>query len=128
MYLIFINKVGKNFDNDIIYEFLFSETTKNIDGDEWDTYPAMGRPNPPLKKFISSVGVIKTKIELKLIQESSEFCMWDAVDGLISLGWENVEGYDTYPEKRLFFTFGEELNKVKDKLYEYDIHVDYKTI
>jgi hypothetical protein len=51
--------------------------------------------------------------------------MWDAVDGIIALGWENMENYDEYPEKRLFFTFGEEFNSVEDKLYEKDLVIRY---
>jgi hypothetical protein len=52
--------------------------------------------------------------------------MWDAVDGIIALAWENMEGYDDYPEKRLFFSFGETLSSVEDKLYEKDMVIKYE--
>jgi hypothetical protein len=61
----------------------------------------------------------------KKVQESDSFAVWDAVDGIVALGWENMEGYDEYPEKRLFFTFGEEISSVEDKLYEKDMVINY---
>ena len=53
------------------------------------------------------------------------FAMWDAVDGIVAMSWENMEGYDEYPEKRLFFSFGEDIESVNDKLYEKDIVLNY---
>jgi hypothetical protein len=41
------------------------------------------------------------------------------------MAWENMEGYDDYPEKRLFFSFGEDIKSVNDKLYEKDIVLNY---
>ena len=34
LYLIYINMVGKDYKDNYIYEFIFSDTIKNIDGDE----------------------------------------------------------------------------------------------
>ena len=51
--------------------------------------------------------------------------MWDAVDGIIAMAWENLEGYDEYPEKRLFFEFGEKIDSVESKLYEKDMVLSY---
>jgi hypothetical protein len=41
------------------------------------------------------------------------------------MSWENMEGYDEYPEKRLFFSFGEDIESVNDKLYEKDMVLNY---
>ena len=43
--------VGKNYEGKFLYEFIFSNTTKNIDGDEWDTFPASGRPEAVQEGF-----------------------------------------------------------------------------
>ena len=107
MNLVYINKIGQNWKGNYIYEFLFSDTLEDIDGDGWDSYPSSGNPEPPENKFIKKSGSLTTTLKLDLVQESDSFAMWDAVDGIIALGWENMEGYDEYPEKRLFFTFGE---------------------
>jgi hypothetical protein len=60
-----------------------------------------------------------------LVQQSDTFSVWDAVDGVIALGWENIDEYDEYPEIRLWFKFGEEIKTVNDKLYEKDIVLEY---
>ncbi len=116
MFLIYINKIGKNWKDEFMYEFIFSDDIEDIDGDEWDSYPASGNPSPPHVKFIKKVGTLTTNLNLDVIQNSESFAIWDSVDGVISMAWENLDGYDEYPETRLFFKFGEEINSVEDKL------------
>tara|TARA_R100000805_G_C3529791_1_gene48922 strand:+ start:56 stop:454 length:399 start_codon:yes stop_codon:yes gene_type:complete len=125
MKLVYINKVGQNWKGNFIYEFLFSDILTDIDGEGWDAYPASGNPESPSEKFIKKSGVLTTDLKLDLIQESDSFAMWDAVDGIIAMAWENLEGYDEYPEKRLFFEFGEEMDSVESKLYEKDMILIY---
>ena len=66
-----------------------------------------------------------TEIKLNMVQESDSFAMWDAVDGIIALAWENLDGYDEYPESRLFFAFGEDVKSIETKLYEKDLVLNY---
>ena len=70
-------------------------------------------------------GTQMSELKLDVIQESDSFAMWDAVDGIIAMAWENLEGYDEYPEKRLFFEFGEKIDSVESKLYEKDMVLSY---
>jgi hypothetical protein len=125
MFLIFINKIGKNWKDEFIYEFIFSNSIDDIDGDEWDSYPAAGNPSPPNIEFIKKVGTLMTTLNLDVIQNSESFSIWDSVDGVISMAWENLDGYEDYPETRLFFKFGESINSVEDKLYERDLILKY---
>ena len=125
MKLVYINKIGRNWKGNYIYEFLFSDTLKDIDGEGWDSYPSSGNPEAPEGKFIKETGLLNTILKLDLVQESDSFAMWDAVDGVVSMAWENMEGYEDYPEKRLFFSFGENIKSVNDKLYEKDIVLNY---
>lgn len=125
MKLIYINKVGKEWNGTYVYEFLFSNSIENVDGDEWDSVPASGRPEPPHPEFVKSFGVLKTDIKFNLVQESDTFALWDAVDGIVALGWEDVDDYDVYPESRLWFKFGSDINEVNDKLYERDLVLEY---
>jgi len=121
MYLVYINKVGDNWINSTVYEFLFAENIDDVDGIDWDMYPAAGQPRPPDKALVNAVGILNSELELDLIQESDSFAVWDAVDGLISLGWENLSNHTEYPDNRLHFRFGEEMTSVRDKLYEMDM-------
>jgi len=123
-YLIYINEIGKNYKKEFVYEFLFSNTIENIDGEDWDEYPAGGKPQPPDISLIYTVGKLTSDIKLDVIQNSDTFSVWDAVDGVVSMAWENIDEYDEYPEKRLCFKFGETLNDVKDKLYGIDIKLE----
>ena len=121
LYLIYVNHVGKNYKGNHIYEFLFSDTTSGIDGEDWDTFPASGRPEPPHEIFIKYVGKLDSNLKLDVVQNSDTFAVWDAVDGVIALAWENVNAYDSYPEHRLCFKFGESVKEVENKLYEKDL-------
>ena len=125
MKLVYINKIGQNWKGNYIYEFLFSDVVKDIDGEGWDSYPSSGNPEPPEGRFVKKTGQLNTTLKLDLVQESDSFAMWDAVDGVVAMAWENMEGYDEYPEKRLFFSFGEDIESVNDKLYEKDIVLNY---
>jgi hypothetical protein len=124
--LIYINLVGKDYKDNYIYEFIFSDTIVDVDGESWDTFPASGRPEPPHNRFIKSVGRLESEVIIDVIQNSDTFAVWDAVDGVIALGWENVNEYETYPEYRLIFKFGESMKKVNTMLYEKDLILDYK--
>ena len=118
--------VGKNYEGNYLYEFIFSDTTDNIDGEDWDTFPASGRPEAPHDHFIKRVGRLESELKLDVIQNSDTFAVWDAVDDVIALAWENINAYDSYPDKRLCFKFGEKLKSVEEKLYEKDLILTYK--
>lgn len=128
LYLIFVNEVGKNWKGEFIYEFLFSDSIEGVDGEEWDEFPAAGKPEPPHKQHIHTVARLKSELRFDTVQFSDTFCVWDAVDGIIALAWENVDDYDEYPEKRMFFKFGETLKEIEDKFYEHDIILDVKKV
>jgi hypothetical protein len=125
LFLIYVNMVGKDYKGNLIYEFIFSDTTNNIDGEQWDVFPASGRPEPPHDNFIKNVGRLESELNLEVIQNSDTFAVWDAIDGVIALAWENINAYDAYPEKRLCFKFGETLEDVEAKLYEKDLILNY---
>jgi hypothetical protein len=118
--------VGKNYENKFIYEFIFSNSIENIDGNDWDTFPASGRPEPPHNNFIKKVGRLESELKLDVIQNSDTFAVWDAIDGVIALAWENINSYESYPDNRINFRFGEDIKSVEEKLYEKDLILEYK--
>jgi hypothetical protein len=69
--------------------------------------------------------MISNTLNLDLIQHSSVYALWDAVDNIVCLAWENISDYDTYPDKRLAFMFGEPMQTTIDKLYEKDITLEF---
>lgn len=128
LYLIYVNEVGETWDGHIVYEFLFSDTIQDIDGVSWDVYPAAGNPEPPRPDFVKAVGKMISEYKLVLIQNSDTFAIYDAIDGVVALAWEDLTGYEEYPEVRMCFKFGEASKSVIDKLYENDITLELKVM
>ena len=122
-YLIFVNGLGPNYKGDNLYEFIFSDEL-DVWGEFWESKPCNGYPTPPDLKYIKKVGVLKnTDVKLELIQNSDFFCMIDAMDDVVALGWESDE---VQGQKRMVFRFGEEEQKIKDKLYERDLILEFE--
>ena len=124
--LIYVHQVGHDYLDSYIYQFIFSNTIEGIDGEGWDSYPAGGNPYPPSKDVIKQVGKIEGETKLIVVQDNEQFSMWDAIDGVVALAWENIDGMDDYPDNRLTFSFGMEMQEVKDLLYERDINLEYE--
>ena len=90
MILIYINEIGDDYKGQKQYEFIFSESVE-IDMDEWFAIPASSTslPKSPEIQYVDLVGLLKnTDLKLELVQDSDYFGVIDAVDGVISLGWE----------------------------------------
>ena len=121
--LIYVNGLGPNYKGDNLYEFIFSDEI-DIWGEFWESKPSNGYPTPPELKYIKKVGVLRnTDIKLELIQNSDFFCMIDAMDDVVALAWETEESEG---QKRLVFRFGETEQKIKDKLYERDLILEFE--
>lgn len=128
MRLIYVNELGPNYKGDNIYEFIFSDV-EEVWGDEWDAEPASGRPSPPNIEYIKKVGVLRNSdIELELVQNSDFFCVYDAVEDVIALGWEKSDSEHVIDDNytRLVFRYGDSVKSVEDKLYERDIVLSYE--
>jgi len=116
MILIFINELGKDYKGQKQYEFLFSESAE-LENDDWYTIPASSAINPlsPDIEYIDVVGLLKdSDLDLELVQNSDYFGMIDAIDGVISLGWEKFSHDSEFD--RLCFNFGETIESVSKKL------------
>ena len=128
MRLVYVNELGPNFKGDNIYEFIFSDVD-DVWGEDWDKEPASGNPTPPQIHFIKKVGVLRNSgIELNLIQNSDFFSVYDAVEGVIALSWEDSESEAVTDDKftRLVFKYGDTIKEVEDKIYERDIILTYE--
>lgn len=120
MYLIYINPLGRNYKNEFIYEFIFSNKTEIEFGDDWDIAPASsGNLTPPDIKYVKQVETLQNnEIELELVLNSDTFSYSDAVENIVAIAWEKESPDD---EKRMVFHYGEEITSIVDKLYARDI-------
>jgi len=124
-YLIYINGLGPNYRGDNMYEFIFGKEL-DVWGENWESKPSSGYPEPPEMKYISKVGTLKkTSIQLELIQNSDYMGVTDAMEDIIALAWETDESCED--KTRLVFRFGETIEKIKDKLYERDLILEFDT-
>ena len=116
MYLIYINELGKDYKGQNQYEFIFSKTLDALE-DEWFIIPSSGRSIPPSLEYIDLVGLLKNSdLLLEVVQNSDFFGMIDAVDGIVSLGWEPFDIELEERPVRVSFHFGEPLYSVEEKL------------
>lgn len=116
MRLIYINEIGADYKGQNQYEFIFS-SSEVLDYDEWFVIPAatITEGKTPDVEDIDTVALLKdTDLELELIQNSDYFGIIDAVDGVISLGWEKFD--INLDNSRIFFKFGEKLENIERKL------------
>lgn len=126
-YLIYINGMGPNYKGENIYEFIFSDSTEDVWGENWEAKPANGYPSPPDVEHVKKVGVLTNgEITLELVQESDVFSVQDSIDGVLALGWEKEEDIDFSLVKRLVFRYGDLEQEVKDKLYERDLVLQFE--
>tara|TARA_R110000796_G_scaffold11198_5_gene37383 strand:+ start:8501 stop:8914 length:414 start_codon:yes stop_codon:yes gene_type:complete len=125
LYLIYIHEIGPDHRYKNIYEFIFSDTKEEIDGEGWDAYPASGNPEVPKEELKKAVGKMSTDLKLNVAQKNEQFSMWDAIDGVLPLGWENIDGMEEYPDNRLVFPFGITKEEVDKILYTRDLIIKY---
>lgn len=115
----FIRLIGEETDGYYRYEFIFTDNIDEFWGENFEYKPAcLVNDLTPMDEYITEIHIVKMKIKLDLIQNSCCFGFQDCADGIIALAWENMDDYDDYPEERgrLFFKFGETLEKTEEKL------------
>jgi len=129
MYLIYINRIGTTFKGEHIFEFLFSNSVEWDWDDTWYESSVMTdtRELSPDESIIKVVGTLKTDdFDLELVQEDGVRDIYNAVEGIIALGWEKLEEEEEIPERRRVFNFGDTKESVDEQLYEYDLTLKYK--
>jgi hypothetical protein len=126
-FLIYVNKLGQNYKGENLYEFIFSESLEGVWGESWDSKPANGYPSPPEIELVTKVGLLKNSLDFEVLQNSDIFSMIDGMDDVIALAWENEsENVNFDMKKRLVFRFGENIEIIKNKLYERDIVLEFE--
>ena len=129
--LIYINKIGTNFKGEHMFEFLFSDRTDHDWEEDWyesSVITDMSIMTPPTS-YIKSVEFLQTKeLDLHLVQESGVFQVYNAVEGIIALGWEKWDEEDEDVDEefeRLVFKFADHQTEVEAKLMTMGIELTY---
>lgn len=126
LYLCFVRFVGSDVDGNNLYELLFTEDKDIFWGDGFEYMPAsLVNGLTPSEGSYSLVKSIKTTLKLSLATESCCHSMQDCIDGIIALAFEDISGYEEFPEEgRLVLHFGESYDDVELKLLKHDIRLN----
>ena len=121
MKLIYINRVGETFDGENSYEFIFTRDVEEAFGDGWDST----NPDGPEDKYVHYVIEAKSEyLALTLMTDINLFTMYEALDGIVALGWEEIDDLEE-DETRLVFKYNEDVTSVSKKLKSKSI--EFKT-
>lgn len=120
--LCFINFIGKDVDENNIYEFLFTDNIEEFWGENFEYKPCcLCNQLIPQEDSYQLIKTLKTSLDLTLIQDSCCFGFTDCMDGIISLAFENIDEYEEYPDYRLVLNYGLSLEDVETKLAKKNI-------
>lgn len=116
--LIYVNIIGKNAEDEYVYEFYFSSDSEMAWGIDWDIKPAtICNLSVPQKQTYDIVKTLKTEIVLNVAQKNSCFSMQDCKDGILPIAWEDIDGYDEYPEEgRIVLPFATTMDDIDEIL------------
>jgi len=113
--LVYVNKLGKNSEDNYTYEFYFTDDPEYFWITDADTKPAsICNLGVPEKSVYDTIKILKTKIKFDLAKDSSSHSFMDCKDLILSLLWENIDGYESYPEEgRIVFPFGLVISEIE---------------
>lgn len=116
--LAYVNPVGKNTHGQYEYEFFYTDRIELVWGENWDEpYALYGGDMMPYEGTYTKIKRVVTDIPFACAQQNSCFSMRQCVEGCIALCYEDINGYENYPEPfRIVFQFGEDESSVDEKL------------
>lgn len=125
-YLIYVNVIGKNSNNEFIYEFYFSDEPDLFWMFDADVKPAsICNLGVPEKQMYTTIKTLKSNIIFNVSQKNSCFSMQDCKDGIVPVAWENIDMYEEYPRNgRIVFPFGISIYDLEKKLNIRDLSFD----
>lgn len=117
-YLAFVDYIGRTIDGDYIYRFDFTVDTDSVWGEFFNIAPSALIPDlQPDMNSLSKTAKVSLPIEMQLAKKNTCFSMQDCIDGIIPLAFSEIsENGIEYNDAPLFFKFGEEYEKIKNKL------------
>lgn len=122
--LIFVNELGINFRGHHTYEFIFGDINCDPEGEKWDEETSSDEIKPPYMEYIKKVGTLSNEsLVLNTVQKTDFFSVFDSVEGVIALAWEDPDTPAILDQQfdRIVFRYGETEQSVTDKLYERDL-------
>lgn len=114
MFVSFIHKLGSDSKGNTLIEVMLNKNIDAVDHPEWNDSLSCYKSPPPLND--GSI-IISTALDLTVITNydscdyASFFTMYDCIDGIIALCWENDP--DDFEDTRFVVRFGDSYDKLK---------------
>lgn len=121
--LIYVDKIGTTPDGQNIYHFMYSDDIDRVWMEQWSEKPACNcRYLCPETEFVSYTKELKTEIDLITCTLACCNSFQDICDGILSIAYENIDGYVEYPEPfRIVLHFGDTMDDVDAVLAKRDM-------
>ena len=126
--VVYIDRVGKDVDGNNIYHFLCATDLDEVWCEEWGEKPACNCRNLQPDGQYEKVLELKTDVDFVLGQENCCCSYQDICDGCVAMAYENIDGYEEYPEMRFVFKYGESLYEIEKKLSKRDMFLRFITV
>lgn len=124
--VIYIVRVGEDTEGNRIFHFLCTKNIENVWAEEWGEKPACNcHFLQPDESNYETVLELKSDIDFILGQENCCCSYQDVCDGCVAMAYEDIDGYDEYPEIRLIFHYGESLDDIEQELAKRDLTLHY---
>ena len=126
LYVIYVQEVGKDNDNNYVYEFLISEDADSIWNDTWNEVPICNeRDTKPSEEYYDYVKELRTDIKLSLGQNNCCVSFMDIKDNIAALAYEDLTNAEEYPEPRIVIQYGESLDEVEEMLAKRNLFMKF---
>lgn len=126
LYVVYVQEVGKDNDDNFVYEFLISEDADSVWGDEWNEVPACNvqdlKPSDDQYEYVKE---LRTDIKLTLGQNNCCVSFMDVKDNIAALAYEDLSEAEEYPEPRIVILYGDPLDEVEEMLAKRNLIMKY---
>jgi hypothetical protein len=126
LYVIYVQEVGKDNDNNYVYEFLISEDADSVWNDAWNEIPVCNEQDTkPSEEYYDYVKELRTDIKLSLGQNNCCVSFMDIKDNIAALAYEDLSEAEEYPEPRIVILYGDPLDEVEEMLAKRNLFMKY---
>lgn len=126
LYVIYVQEVGKDNDDNYVYEFLISEDPDSVWMDDWNEIPACNEHNlKPSDDQYDYVKELRTDIKLNLGQDNCCVSFMDIKDNIAALCFEDLAEAEEYPEPRIVILYGDPLDEVEEMLAKRNLYMKF---
>lgn len=126
LYVIYVQEVGKDNDDNYVYEFLISENPDSVWVDNWNEIPVCNEQNTkPSEDDYDYVKELRTNMKLILGQDNCCVSFMDIKDNIAAIAYEDLSEAEEYPEPRIVILYGDPLDEVEEMFAKRNMFMKY---